>query len=118
MTYDRYAFGHSEDAIFCDRCGTEIEPGEEHEYNGIVCMDCLLERMGHTLTYDNAFKYGSENTESVEINGFALYMLGESKINEILEDYIRQIPCDEFDDCKEYAYQKEGLEEWGGMYDI
>lgn len=44
------------------------------------CKECLEEEM----TYENAIKYGSENEESVAINGFLASCFSADEIQEIL----------------------------------
>jgi len=44
------------------------------------CKECLEEEM----TYENAIKYGSENEESVSINGFLASCFSADEIQEIL----------------------------------
>lgn len=60
-----------------------------------VCEKCLQEN----ATFENALKYGGDEygKVNVEINGFIATLLGQEKINQILEDYVRlnKLPQDE-----------------------
>ncbi len=69
--------GDYEEARQCNGCG---EWFLDDELTNGYCQDCLEEEM----TYENAIKCGSENEESVAINGFLASCFDSSEIEEIL----------------------------------
>lgn len=67
--------GEFVEAKQCQMCGEWICEDDEN-----VCDDCLQ----NNATYDNALKYGEENKESVELNGFLANVFTADEVNEIL----------------------------------
>jgi hypothetical protein len=81
--------------LVCPECGTELEKAQkchicgEHFYDEKsvgVCPECVEAYSTVRL----ALKSGARWTETAEINAFALQVLGERKINEILERWISE----------------------------
>ena len=68
-----------EECVFCGKL--YAEPNILNR----VCKDCLKEH----ATVDTALGYGERYTHFVELNGFVAYFLGQDRINEILEKYVR-----------------------------
>lgn len=85
----------------CENCGHELEKAtlckvcgeyyyEENEFPPMeygVCEECFEE----ALSIQTALNLGSTNSEKISINGFALFLLGEDKINSILVEYIKNM---------------------------
>lgn len=69
--------GDFEEATRCKECDEWFT--DDELING-YCKECLEEEM----TYENAIKCGSENEESVAINGFIASCFDSSEIEEIL----------------------------------
>ena len=68
-----------------------------------ICEGCI----DNAETFENAVKFGSENTEKVDINGLFVHLFSEQEINDIIERYAEQHFTDE---CREIArYCEEDL---------
>lgn len=72
-----------EEAEQCPICG-EWFSEEDMQYG--VCADCIEKN----VTKDNAFLYGSEDTQTVEINGFLAWCYSADEIMEILSKHFEQ----------------------------
>ena len=70
----------SQQCPICRECFSE----EEMRYG--VCADCI----DKSVTKDNAFRYGSDDTQTVEINGFLAWCYSADEIMEILSKHFEQ----------------------------
>lgn len=85
----------------CPECGYELEQATKCKVCGDyyydetafptpeygVCEECLEQ----SLSIKRALSLGKTNPEKIDVNGFALFLLGEDKINDILCDYIKNM---------------------------
>ena len=72
-----------EEAAQCPIC-KEWFSDEDMRYG--VCADCL----GKSVTKENAFRYGSDDTHTVEINGFLAWCYSADEIMEILSKHFEK----------------------------
>lgn len=79
-----------EDAFKCCVCGEDF--ADDDMCTGAVCKGCAEK----AATIKNAFAYGNDLTESVEINGFLAWVYPPDEINRILREH-----CDK--ERKEYV---------------
>lgn len=80
-------WGHIEEWVEmdCCPCGGTYEEAHECKICGNVCLDSICE---DCLTFENAIDYGSDNKETVSINGFLAYEFSDKEIEEILMKHL------------------------------
>lgn len=84
--------GGFEEAEECEICGKYFLPTELH---GGVCDECIKENSD----FDICYEIGTENPETIKINGFLACLFSQSEIEYILKTELKKSKSI---DCSEY----------------